>query len=170
MEDLLTLDCEQAGELWGSVWGERLWHWLKGEDFDMSETEAFEVDQPLACAGARRCGRRRKAWAVAHKRCSTRRRCGCGRTSCGRVQHRAGGRDFRRRVGEETRPVSNFGDCRHADGSSEIKLSECQDNQTLIAALSRLWAQKPKGQGYDEPYFIGVTLNGLVPDRHYRAR
>jgi formate C-acetyltransferase len=28
-----------------------------------------------------------------------------------------------------------------------------------------LWAEKPKGQGYDEPYFIGVSLNGLVPDR-----
>src|SRR6516165_7843171 len=38
MDDLLALDCEQAGQLWGSVWGERLWHWLKGEDFEMSET------------------------------------------------------------------------------------------------------------------------------------
>ena len=28
MDDLLALDCEQAGEIWGSVWGERLWHWL----------------------------------------------------------------------------------------------------------------------------------------------
>jgi len=35
----------------------------------------------------------------------------------------------------------------------------------LIGALCRLWAEKPKGQGYDEPYFIGVSLNGLVPDR-----
>ncbi|MGB7984833.1 MAG: DNA polymerase, partial [Terracidiphilus sp.] len=39
MDDLLARNCEQAGELWGSVWGERLWHWLRGEDFDMSETE-----------------------------------------------------------------------------------------------------------------------------------
>src|ERR1019366_8673327 len=39
MEQLLALNCEQAGELWGSVWGERLWHWLQGEDFDMAETE-----------------------------------------------------------------------------------------------------------------------------------
>ena len=30
---------------------------------------------------------------------------------------------------------------------------ECQDNQTLIGALCRLWAEKPKGKGYDEPYF-----------------
>jgi DNA polymerase IV len=31
--------------------------------------------------------------------------------------------------------------------------------------LCRLWGEKPKGKGYDEPYFIGVSLNGLVPDR-----
>jgi len=27
MEELLALNCEQAGQLWGSVWGESdLWH------------------------------------------------------------------------------------------------------------------------------------------------
>ncbi|HEX8712009.1 MAG TPA: DNA polymerase, partial [Terracidiphilus sp.] len=39
MNDLLALDSQQAGDVWGSVWGERLWHWLRGEDFEMSETE-----------------------------------------------------------------------------------------------------------------------------------
>ncbi len=38
MDELLALDCEQAGEVWGSVLGERLWHWLRGEDFDMEES------------------------------------------------------------------------------------------------------------------------------------
>ena len=46
-----------------------------------------------------------------------------------------------------------------------MKLSECQDNQTLIAALSRLWASRPAGAEFEHPYFIGVHLNGLVPDR-----
>ena len=36
MDQLLALDCEQAGEIWGSVWGQRLWHWLRGEDFEMA--------------------------------------------------------------------------------------------------------------------------------------
>ena len=48
---------------------------------------------------------------------------------------------------------------------AELKLSECQDNPTLIAALARLWASRPAGAQYDHPYFIGVHLNGLVPDR-----
>jgi len=34
---------------------------------------------------------------------------------------------------------------------SEIKLAECQDNPTLIAALARLWASKPAGEQYNHP-------------------
>ena len=52
MDDLLKLDCEQAGELWGSVWGERLWHWLQGRRLRDVGDRASEVDQPLARSGA----------------------------------------------------------------------------------------------------------------------
>jgi DNA polymerase-4 len=66
MEELLALDCEQAGELWGSVWGERLWHWLQGEDFDMAETEHLKsLSHQHVLAPEMRTPE--KAWAVAHK-------------------------------------------------------------------------------------------------------
>ena len=65
--------------------------------------------------------------------------------------------------GENT-PVSRFG-VPARGWRSEIKLSECQDNQTLIAALRRLWESRPSGEQYEHPYFIGVQLNNLVPDR-----
>jgi DNA polymerase-4 len=61
-------------------------------------------------------------------------------------------------------PVSRFG-VPTRGWHSELRLSVCQDNQTLIAALSRLWASRPAGAEYDQPYFVGVQLNGLVPDR-----
>jgi len=66
-------------------------------------------------------------------------------------------------------PVSRFG-VPTRGWHSELRLSECQDNQTLIAALRRLWASRPAagtetGTDYDQPYFVGVQLNGLVPDR-----
>jgi len=61
-------------------------------------------------------------------------------------------------------PTRNFGVPKKG-WKGEIKLSECQDNQTLIAALSRLWADIPKSAEYAHPYFIGVHLDGLVPDR-----
>jgi DNA polymerase-4 len=60
-------------------------------------------------------------------------------------------------------PVSSFG--APARGwKGDLRLSECQDNQTLIAALHRLWESRPAGDEYDHPYFIGVHLNQLVPD------
>ena len=67
MDELLALDCEQAGELWGSVWGERLWHWLRGEDFDMVETRALRSPSATRTCWRRRCATPEKAWAVAHK-------------------------------------------------------------------------------------------------------
>ena len=142
MDDLLALDCEQAGEIWGSVWGERLWHWLRGEDFEMAETRASEVDQPLSTCWRRRCARRRRPgpWRTS---CCTRRPCGCARqglwaSNIGLAIGFAVPRS-------ENTPVSRFG-VPARGWRSEIKLSECQDNQTLIAALRRLWESRPVGR------------------------
>jgi DNA polymerase-4 len=160
MEELLALDCQQAGELWGSVWGERLWHWLHGEDFDMAETEHMKSLSHQHVLGPE-MRTPEKAWAVAHK-----------------LLHKAAMRlraadlwassiglaiGFAVPRGDST-PVSRFG-VPTRGWKSEIRLSECQDNQTLIAALTRLWASRPTGEHFDHPYFIGVHLNGLVPDR-----
>jgi DNA polymerase IV len=160
MEQLLALDCERAGELWGSVWGERLWHWLKGEDFDMSETEHLKsISHQHVLAPEMRTPE--KAYAVAHKllhKAAMRLRAGgLWASSIGLV------------IGfgvpeSKGTPVVGFGVPKKG-WKSELKLSECQDNQTLIAALARLWASQPKGAESAQPYFIGVHLNGLVPDR-----
>ncbi len=160
MPELLALTCEQAGELWGSVWGERLWHWLRGEDFDMSETEHLKsISHSHVLAPEMRTAE--KAWAVAHKllhKAAMRLRAGgLWASSIGLAVGFAVPR------GEKT-PASRFG-VPTRGWHDEIRLSECQDNQTLIGALSRLWASRPAGAGYDQPYFIGVQLNGLVPDR-----
>jgi DNA polymerase IV len=160
MRDLLALSCEQAGELWGSVWGERLWHWLQGEDFDMSETEHLKsISHSHVLAPEMRTAE--KAWAVAHKllhKAAMRLRSGgLWASSIGLAVGFAVPRG-------EKAPVSRFG-VPTRGWHDEIKLSECQDNPTLIAALSRLWASRPAGGDYEQPYFIGVQLNGLVPDR-----
>ena len=160
MEDLLALDCEQAGEIWGSVWGERLWHWLRGEDFEMAETEHQKsISHSHVLAPEMRTPE--KAWAVAHKllhKAAMRLRAAGLWT--GNIGLAIG---FAVRRSENT-PVSRFG-VPARGWRSEIKLSECQDNQTLIAALRRLWDSRPAGTQYEHPYFIGVQLNNLVPDR-----
>ncbi|HUX44044.1 MAG TPA: hypothetical protein VMV57_04765 [Terracidiphilus sp.] len=160
MPQLLALNAEQAGELWGSVWGQRLWHWLRGEDFEMSETEHLKsISHSHVLAPEMRTAE--KAWAVAHK-----------------LLHKAAMRlrthdlwasslslalGFAVPRGEKL-PVSRFG-VPTRGWRQELRLSECRDNQTLIAALRRLWDARPSGAEYSQPYFLGVQLNGLVPDR-----
>jgi len=190
MEELLALDCEQAGRLWGSVWGERLWHWLRGEDFDWTEAEHLKsMSHQHVLAPAMRTPE--AAWAVAHKllhKAAMRlRAAGLWAGSIGLAigfavprgrktpANHSSGEDLSSVPSEQesptgdrealiAQPVSRFG-VPTRGWKAELRLSECQDNQTLIAALSRLWVGRPAGPGFDHPYFIGVHLGGLVPDR-----
>src|SRR5580658_5896056 len=160
MDDLLALDREHTGEIWGSVWGERLFHWLAGEDFEMGELEHQKsISHSHVLAPEMRTAE--KAWAVAHKllhKAAMRlRAAGLWASNIGLAIGFAVPRS-------ENMPVSRFG-VPARGWRSEIKLAECQDNQTLIAALRRLWESRPSGGQYDHPYFIGVQLNNLVPDR-----
>jgi DNA polymerase IV len=162
MPDLMALDLEKSGRMWGSVWGERLWHWLRGEDFEMSETEHLKsISHQHVLSQEMRT--REKAWAVAHKllhKAAMRLR------SNGLWAGNVGlavGFSVPRTDGMPT-PVSRYGV--PAKGwHGELNVTECQDNQTLIAALRKLWDQQPPGSQYEHPYFIGVQLGGLVPDR-----
>lgn len=159
MDDLLALERDQAGALWGSVWGERLWHWLRGEDFEMTDHEDLKSlsHQHVLAPEMRNT---EKAYAVAHK-----------------LLHKAAMRLRSRRlwagqiglaigfaVRGQKMPVSTYG-VPTRGWHAELRLSECQDNPTLIAALRCLWESRPSGTEFDHPYFIGVHLNNLVPDR-----
>ena len=160
MDDLLSLGREKTGEMWGSVWGERLFHWLQGEDFDRSELEHQKsISHSHVLAPEMRTAE--KAWGVAHKLLhKTAMRLRAADLWASHIGLAIG---FAVPRGENM-PVSRFG-APTRGWRSEIKLSECQDNQTLIAALRRLWESRPSGEQYDHPYFIGVQLNNLVPDR-----
>ncbi|HEY6488691.1 MAG: DNA polymerase [Terracidiphilus sp.] len=172
MEQLLAMDCDQTGALWGSVWGERLWHWLHGEDFEMSETEHNKsISHSHVLAPEMRTPE--KAWAVAHKllhKAAMRLRAAeLWASSIGLAIGFSAPRGRKAPASEGAgeaamTPVARFG-VPTRGWHKEIHLSECQDNPTLIAALSRLWASRPTGAEHDQPYFVGVQLNGLVPDQ-----
>ncbi|MFZ1085782.1 MAG: DNA polymerase [Terracidiphilus sp.] len=160
MDELLTLDSQRSGEVWGSVLGERLWHWLQGEDFDMDEAAHMKSLSHQHVLGPE-MRTPEKAWAVAHKllhKAAMRLRAGgLWAGSIGLAIGFAGPRG-------EKRPVSTYG-VPTRGWKAELRLSECQDNLTLIAALSQLWASRPTGKDFDQPYFVGVHLNRLVPDQ-----
>jgi DNA polymerase IV len=48
--------------------------------------------------------------------------------------------------------------------SKGMTLIECQDNQTLVEGLQKLWSARPQGPTFQKPFFIGVALSNLVPE------
>ncbi len=169
MDDLLNVheagtgvrerSCEEMGELWGSVWGERLWHWLKGEDFDMEDNEHAKSMGHQHVLGPE-LRNPESAWAVAHK-----------------LLHKAAMRMrddglWAGRIGvtlafaglSPVRGTTVFGPSKSESWSAELKLTECQDSPTLIAALKKLWETRPKTSKHQQPFFVSVTLSELVPD------
>ncbi len=183
MEHLLELSAEQCGHAWGSVWGERLWHWLRGEDFDMGGIEhPKSVGHQHVLAPEMRTPER--AWSVALKllhKAAIRLR--SGELWASRISMAAG---FMPAMATEpdTRPEGAGGDAVVKNGggfrwgpppnlyntpgrhswSAEMRLSECQDNDSLVRALRRLWDSRPHGMAYEKPYFISVQLAELVPE------
>ena len=160
MDQLMALGCENSGEVWGSVWGQRLWHWLRGEDFDMGEGEHLKsLSHQHVLAPEMR--NQEKAWAVAHKllhKAAMRlRQNGLWASSIGLALGFAVPRG-------ENKPISRFG-VPTKGWKSDLRLAECRDNPMLIAALTKLWQQQPAGEEYKHPYFVSVQLGGLVPDR-----
>lgn len=162
MAHLLERDREQMGALWGSVWGERLWYWLRGEDFDLAEHEHAKSMSHQHVLGPE-LRTIDSAWSVAHK-----------------LLHKAAMRMRRERlwasrigvtlsfVGKApVRTASAFGPSRTESWSSETKIIECQDNATLIAALRKLWQTRPRGPAFEQPFFVSVVLGGLVVEEEH---
>jgi DNA polymerase IV len=153
---------EATGELWGSVWGERMWHWLNGDDFDMEDNEhAKSVGHQHVLAPTFRNAE--GAWAVAHK-----------------LLHKAamrmrGEKLWASRIGlsiafmgkSRMKGSSPFGPSRSESWSAEMRLLECQDNATLIKALRKMWGERPQGVAYRQPFFLSVVLGGLVPEARH---
>lgn len=162
MAELLAKSREQMHELWGSVWGDRLWYWLRGEDFDLGETEhAKSVGHQHVLGPEMRT--MEKAWAVAlkllHKAAMRMRKEGLWAS---RLSVSVG---F---VGKApVRSVSAFGPGRAESWHREAVIAECQDNAMLIAVMRKLWETRPRGRQHEQPFFISVTLGGLVSDAEH---
>ena len=166
MPQLLALGREGMRTVWQGTAGDKLWFWLQGEDFHDPQLEhqksisqshvlppelrtldgAYAVLHKLLHKAAMRL-RTAKLWTT-HLTLSI--KFGPGRSGGVRSAARAAS------VHSSGIPQTTW-----SQGAATI---ECQDTQTLIEALQKLWARRPQGEQHQTPFYVGVWLGPLVPD------
>jgi DNA polymerase-4 len=171
MDDLLALDRQAMHSLWDSVWGDRLWHWLRGaETGDDGAPVPNEAQKSLGHSHVLGPEFRTDdgAWSVAHKllhKAAMRLR--MEKFYAGRMAvtiKYSVSRDHQARLGAR----------KHSSGIQgtgwglEARFDEAQDTLTLLEVLRKVWAKRPQGPEYAKPFFVGVTMRELTPESEHQ--
>jgi DNA polymerase IV len=159
MPQLLALNREQISRVWGGVGGEKLWYWLRGEDFNNAELEHQKsISQSHVLPPDLRTieGSYAVAHKLLHKAAMRLRTAGLWATSVSL--------SLRFVVPKAQAKRQHSSGIHQAGWSRGIPVIECQDSQTLIEAFTKLWALRPQGPEYQKPFQVGVWLGDLVPD------
>jgi DNA polymerase-4 len=171
MEQLLALDRNGMHKLWDSVWGDRLYHWLRGADSgDDGAPVSSGVQKTLGHSHVLGPEHRSHegSWAVAHKllhKAAMRLRMEKFYTNSLTVTIRfALTKEQTARI-KSKRHTSGI---KHSGWAMEARFSECQDTLTLLEALRGVWSQRPQGPDFTKPFFVGVTLHNLIPEDEHQ--
>lgn len=162
MAQLWALDREQMNHLWGGMGGEKLWHWLRGEDFEDAELEhAKSIGNSHVLSPELRTldGCYAVVSKLLHKTAMRLRTARLWTTNL-RLSVKFA-------VSKEEAARQHYSGIPQLAWSQSTPLIECQDNQTLTEGLRKLWAAMPKGRNYQKPFYVGVSLNNLVPDQQH---
>ncbi len=172
MPDLLALDRTGMHALWDSVWGDRLFHWLRGHATgDDGAPIPSETQKSLGHSHVLGPDHRSQdgAWAVAHKllhKAAMRLRMehfhaatmavtikfSLSREQAAAAQAKAG------KVKKHTSGITQTA------WGMEARFRPAQDTLTLLEVLRNVWAQRPNGPEHQKPFFVGVTLRNLLTD------
>jgi DNA polymerase IV len=172
MEQLLALDRNGMHKLWDSVWGDRLYHWLRGaESGDDGAPVAADVQKSLGHSHVLGPEHRSQegAWAVAHKllhKASMRLRMEHFYTGSLAVTIRFA---LTKEQAARTKTKQHFSGLKHSGWAMEARFRDCQDTLTLLEVLRGIWSQRPQGADFQKPFFVGVTLRDLIPESEYQA-
>lgn len=160
MAQLMALNRDEMNAAWNGINGEKLWHWLRGEDFNDAELEHQKSIGHSHVLGPE-LRSIEGSYAVAHK-----------------LLHKAAMRlrraqlwathislNIKFAVPKATATSRHLSGIPQSSWSQGLPLLECQDNQTLVEGLQKLWAARPLGPNYEKPFHVGVTLSELVPDQ-----
>lgn len=143
VEQLLTLDASQMRKIWGSVWGERMWFFLRGVDLPELETHRSTIGHSHVMAPELRDPARARyvARRLTLKAASRLRRMG----------YYASMLTFAARL-ENGQRLEGAEHCFRA-----------QDSMTFITLLDRIWHRIVRRSGQARIKKVSMALHGLVP-------
>ncbi len=171
MEQLLALDRQGMHRLWDSVWGDRLYHWLRGaESGDDGAPVDTGVQKSLGHSHVLGPEHRSQegSWAVAHKllhKASMRLRMEHFYTGSMAVTIRY---QLTREQALRVKAKKHFSGIKHSSWGMEARFRDCQDTLSLLEVLRGIWKQRPQGAEFERPFFVGVTLRNLIPESEFQ--
>ena len=149
LPSLFALNPHQMREIWGSVWGEKMWYLLRGMELPEeitarrsvghSHVMALELCDPIK---AKDVARRLTLTAASRLR---------------RMEYYAGAMSFSARLENDT----------HVQ--AEERFYRAQDNKTFLDLLNRLWTQALKESRGVRIRKVSVTLSDLVAAANLQA-
>jgi DNA polymerase-4 len=159
MPQLLALDRQAMHTVWGGMGGEKLWHWLRGEDFnDPTLEHQKSISQSHVLPPALRTDE--GAYAVLHKLLHK----AAMRLRAARLWTTHVTVTVKYAVPKAASTRQHTSGIPQSGWSQSSSVIECQDNQTIVEVLQKLWAQRPTGTHRDKPFYVGIWLGELVPD------
>lgn len=139
VEQLCSFDRDGLRRLWGGIWGERMWHWLRGADFDMPASERKSLSRQHVLAPEHRT--RAAAFPVVQK-----------------LLHSAAA-ELRRLdlwTGDLAVNAKFLGG--RKDWHAHRRLAPCRDSFQLQSLLAELWQSCPEAK----PLLVAVALSDLT--------
>jgi DNA polymerase-4 len=168
MPELLALDRSGMHNLFDSVWGDRMYHWLRGHDTgDDGAPIPSEVQKSLGHSHVLAPEHRTPegAWAVAHKllhKAAMRLRMEKFHTGSLSVTIKYA--LTREQSERASKSKQHYTGIQNIGWAMEARFRPCQDTLSLLEALQGCWKQSPTGPEHRKPFFVGITLRNLIPE------
>lgn len=166
MPQLLALDRQGMHDLWNSVWGDRLYHWLRGHATgDNGAPVPQEMQKSLGHSHVLAPEHRSPegAWSVAHKllhKAAMRLRMEKMCTSTLSLTLRYALTRDQAAILPKTK--KHYSGITHTGWGMEARFPTCQDTLSLLEVLKQLWQQAPQEDLYRRPFYVAVTLGRLI--------
>ncbi|MGA8938254.1 MAG: DNA polymerase [Acidobacteriaceae bacterium] len=168
MPQLLELDRIGMHQLFDSVWGDRMYHWLRGHDTgDDGAPIPSEAQKSLGHSHvlAPQFRTPEGAWAVAHKllhKAAMRLR--MEKFFTGSLSVTIKYALSREQIAHAEKVKKHLSGITQTGWGMEARFRPCQDTLSLLEALQGCWKQSPTGPEHRKPFFVGITLRNLIQE------